>query len=87
MMFQNSIQELRSGLFEFIKTKYDTNNILTIDTCTGLLDRGLMDSFSLVELINHIEQTYQLKIRRRELTKENFNSLDSLVNFVFSVMD
>jgi len=80
----NELEEMKLDLFEYIKKEYAPN--ITIDTCTNLMTRGIIDSFSSVNLILYIEKKYNVKLRNIEFTKQNFDSLDNLVSFLFKIL-
>ena len=47
-----------------------------------LFDHGYLDSFSTQELIEHIETTYNIKIRNADLVKYPLNTLTEISQFV-----
>ena len=49
-----------------------------------LLDQGIIDSLGIMKLIVFLEDTFKLKIDDWEIVPENFQSIDSMVNFVQS---
>ena len=46
------------------------------------LDEGIIDSFSLVEMIATIEQEFGIKFSAGELTSENFRTLGGVIGIV-----
>jgi acyl carrier protein len=48
----------------------------------SLLDRGIIDSTGVLELVTFLEQKYQITIQDDELVPENLDSIDRLVRFV-----
>ena len=48
----------------------------------SFLQNGLLDSLGFVQLILHLEKTYQLRLDRKSLTPENFDSLAKIVALV-----
>ena len=49
---------------------------------TDLIGEGLMDSLMLVELLTHLEETYQITIDLANLDIEHFRSISSITRFV-----
>ncbi len=48
----------------------------------NLLEQGIIDSLGLMKLIDHIEETFCIKISDEEIVPENFQSLNSMVRLV-----
>ena len=48
----------------------------------SFLDRGLIDSTGILELIEFIEATYDIGVAEDELTPENLDSVDRVSAFV-----
>jgi acyl carrier protein len=49
----------------------------------SLLEKGIVDSTGVLELIAYLEQNYKMKINNDELIPENLDSLDNIASFVF----
>jgi acyl carrier protein len=50
----------------------------------SLLEKGVIDSMAMVELVSFIEQTYEIGIDDEELMPDNFDSLAAISAFVTS---
>jgi acyl carrier protein len=48
----------------------------------SLLDRGIIDSTGVLELVGFLEQKYHIAIQDEELVPENLDSINRLVRFV-----
>ena len=48
----------------------------------SLLEKGVIDSVAMVELVSFIEQTFQIRIHDEELMPENFDSLAAIGAFI-----
>jgi acyl carrier protein len=48
----------------------------------SLLDRGIMDSTGVLELVAYVEQQFGIKVADEELVPENLDSIDRIVAFV-----
>jgi len=46
------------------------------------LETGMLDSMGILDLVHFLEQEFSLQISDDELLPENFESLQSVVNFV-----
>jgi acyl carrier protein len=50
----------------------------------SLLEKGVIDSVAMVELVSFIEQTFEIRIHDEELMPENFDCLAAIGAFVTS---
>ena len=48
----------------------------------SLLELGVIDSLSMVDLIAHLEKTYEITIAEDDMVPENFDSVDAIVAYV-----
>lgn len=50
--------------------------------CRALIDEGILDSFDIVEIVNLIDEEYDIEIPAIEIVPENFNSVDTILNMI-----
>ena len=48
---------------------------------TSLLEAGIIDSTGILELINHLEERYGIKVNDDELVPENLDTIASICRF------
>jgi acyl carrier protein len=48
----------------------------------SLLDKGIIDSTGVLELVTHLEATYGIKVDDEELVPENLDSIANIAAFV-----
>lgn len=48
----------------------------------NLLQRGILDSISVLQVVNFVEQSYGIKIEDAEISLENFQDLASMTRLV-----
>ena len=48
----------------------------------SLLDLGIIDSTGILELVQFIEETFEITIDDSELVPENLDSVDNLIGFI-----
>ena len=53
-----------------------------ITNTESLLERGVIESFTMMELIQFLEEKYRIKIEDDELVPENFETLLAISEFV-----
>jgi acyl carrier protein len=67
----------------FIRRKFLSNNKdIALDAHDSFLEKGLIDSTGVLELVSFIEETYGITIEDEELIPDNLDSLDKLENFI-----
>jgi acyl carrier protein len=79
---------LKDELRQFV-----TDNFMFGKPCEGFADddsfieRGIIDSTAVMELVAFLEQNYQIKLQDRELIPDNFDSVNNLARFVASHLE
>ena len=77
--------ELKAKIKEFIM-----NNFLmgadskSIQDDTSFLEEGIIDSTGILELVEYIQETFEIKVEDEELVPENLDSLNNLEKFINS---
>jgi acyl carrier protein len=66
----------------FIRTELIYDDEKDFDENTNLLDRGIIDSMSLVRLISFIEENYEIQVQDEDIVPENFSSLHKIAGFI-----
>lgn len=54
----------------------------TITDEESLIERGIVDSLGIVQLVGHLEGTLALKIPDEEIVPENFDSVASIASYI-----
>ena len=57
------------------------------DTCTTLIDDGLLSSLDIIQLIGALNDEFDLSIPATEIVPDNFNSVDAMVAMVKRLSD
>ena len=70
--------ETISNLERFIATQILKQPNRTIAAEEPLLSSGLIDSFSLMDLVLHVEDTFGVRIEDTELNADTFDTLNQL---------
>ena len=67
---------------KFIEENFilDGNDNLSLED--SLLEKGIIDSTGVLELVAFIEETYNVKIKDEELIPENLDSIKSISRFI-----
>ena len=48
----------------------------------SLLDRGIIDSTGVLEIVLYLEEEFQVKVKDSDMLPANFDSVDNIVGFV-----
>jgi len=74
--YENDVRQFITENFLFGKE----DESLTIRE--SLLERGIIDSTGVLELVSFLEQKYLIKLEDEELIPENLDSIERLVRFI-----
>ena len=80
--------EIKRGVKQFIIDNFlfgVSNNTFHDDD--SFMENGIIDSTGILELIEHIEHQYNVKIKDEELLPENLDSLNNVSNFISQKMN
>ena len=76
---QNIEQELRQFVVDNFLFGQPNGQLSSSDS---FLDKGIIDSTGVLELVVFLEETYRIKIQDRELVPDNLDSINNLVRFL-----
>ena len=69
---------------EFIREKFDIGDDPDFTTDVHLFNEGFVDSFGAVEIINFVEETYDIEITQKDITLYPMNTVEELAEVVES---
>lgn len=55
---------------------------IEFETEEGLISNGLLESFDLIQLIASLENEFGVEVGNRNITTENFDSLNDIVSLI-----
>jgi acyl carrier protein len=70
---------------------YILENLLFTDDASqlpddvSLLERGIIDSTGVLEIVMFLEETFGIKVKDSDMLPENFDKVDSIARFVVRV--
>lgn len=67
---------------KFIADRYLFGDDKKLGDDDSLLEAGIIDSTGILELINHLEEQYGIKVNDDELVPENLDTLASICAFL-----
>ena len=65
-------------LIQYISAEIDT----PVTQEEELLSSGLIDSITIMKLIAHIEEAYDIKVPAQDMVIENFNTVSSITEYI-----
>jgi len=71
-----------SSIKNFIRTELIYDDEKDFDENTNLIERGIVDSMSLVRLISFLEENYEIRVQDEDIVPENFSSLAKISTFI-----
>ena len=71
----------KSDILNFLKSQFAIDPA-EVDENTGLFSEGLLDSFSIVDLVAYIENTSGIKLQPTDVNLDNLDSVAKILNFV-----
>jgi acyl carrier protein len=74
--------QITSTLREFVTTNFYIPPDLKLDETTSFLDRGILDSTDVIELVTFVENQFGISVADDELVPAHFDSLGALTRFV-----
>lgn len=71
-------EEIRS----YLLSHRATDAVDSFSDDESLLESGVLDSMTMVDLIAHLEQTYAISVDEDDMIPENFDSVDAIAAYV-----
>jgi acyl carrier protein len=73
----------KSRLREFILENFVTGmEIDDLKDDTSFLDEGIIDSTGVLEMVDFLEETYNISVEDEEVLPENFDSINNLAAYI-----
>ncbi len=70
-------------IIDYIKNEFHNGRSdLEIEPEDDLLSSGLIESMSMMRLIQYIEQQFKIKVSPQDMTIENFFTVEAMVNYI-----
>ena len=73
---------IRDTLRRFLLETFVLDPEQQIDEEASLLGTGVLDSTGILEVVAHLEETYDIQVEDEEIVPENFDSLVALGRYV-----
>ena len=74
--------EIAAQIHEFLATNFLFDPDAPLDPAASLLENGVVDSTGMLEVIQFLEATFDIRISDLEVLPENLDSVQNLTQFV-----
>lgn len=86
-MQQATREEILTQLTEFVRTNFPRARRMAFEAGDKLLDRGIIDSLGLLQILSFVEESFGLSVKDSDVTEKNFGSLEAIAGYVKGSMD
>ena len=73
---------MQGQIREFIVENFLFGDDEGLDNDTSFLENGIIDSTGILELVEFLDDTFNIQIADEELIPENLGSIDNIVEFI-----
>jgi acyl carrier protein len=75
------LEKIRHQLHEFIVEHFLFGQAIQLSDNDSFLEKGLIDSTGVLELVSFLEGKYGFEVQDKELVPENFDSLSAVTHY------
>jgi acyl carrier protein len=79
------MKEIRGDILEFLKTQGFLNEKISLQENDSLSETGIIDSITLLQLVDFLESKYNFEIPVEMITPENFDTLAGISQSVMKL--
>ena len=76
------MNDVKHEIRSFIVSNFLFGQDQGLDDDTSFLEKGFIDSTGVLELVTHLEETYDFKVNDDELIPDNLDSIESIAAFI-----
>ena len=76
------MSDLKRDLRTFIVDTFLFGQDANLTDDTSFLEKGIVDSTGVLELVAHLERTYEIKVKDEELVPDNLDSINAISDFL-----
>ena len=77
-------ESIRTTLTDYLTTQFFADEPESLNDQTGLLSFGIIDSLSVMVLVQFIETSFSFEFEPHEVDADNLDSVDKMVAFIQS---
>ena len=79
------MKEIQGDILEFLKTQGFLNEKISLQENDSLSETGVIDSITLLQLVDFLESKYKIEIPVEMITPENFDTLAGISQSVMKL--
>jgi acyl carrier protein len=77
------MSDISCVIIQFIRDNFIAGRSdVVIDPDLSLIEKGIMDSTGVLELVEFLESTYSIKVEDEELVPENLETINNILKFL-----
>ena len=77
-------KEIEEDLIRYLKNgNPNLSNMKEMPMDKSLVELGHIDSFGVIDLVTYLESKWKVKIENKEITQDQFGSINKMVNLVY----
>lgn len=76
--------DIKEQVRAFVTSNFYVADLTSLEDGASLLDRGIIDSTGVLEVIFFIEETFGIKVEDSEMLPDNLDSIERIAKFVTS---
>lgn len=74
--------DIKEQVRAFVTSNFYVADPTTLEDRASLLDRGIIDSTGVLEVILFLEETFCIKVEDSEMLPDNLDSIERIANFI-----
>ena len=75
---------MKDTILEILSDLVDDDDL---DTCTTLINDGVLSSLDIIQLIGALNDEFDISIPATEIIPQNFNSVDAMVELIIRAQE
>ena len=79
-----TIDELRSVLYAYIRDEINYSNDFDIEM--NIVEQGLVDSMSILTLVQFLEERFGVAIEFEDINPDNFRNINAIAHFMKTLL-
>ena len=74
--------KIKEQVRTFVTSNFYVTDLAALKDEASLLDRGIIDSTGVLEVIHYIEDTFGITVEDSEMLPDNLDSIERIANFI-----
>ena len=74
--------EIVEKLRQYMEKNFPLFSLQDVSMSDDLIEKGIIDSLGYLEIINYVEDKFDITVKDSEVTPENFQSIDTIASYI-----